>query len=60
MANKQGKMVSFLTQPSLELMWLTFVPVLAKSREAFEVSPVNSVYFLTSGIDQLPYENNLD
>lgn len=36
------------------------VPGLAKSREAFGVSPLYSVYFLTSGIDQLPYENNSD
>lgn len=34
--------------------------VLAKSRKAFEVSLLYSVYFLTSGIDQLPYENNFD
>ena len=36
------------------------IQVLAKSRKAFEVSFLYSVYYLTSSIDQLPYENNFD
>lgn len=59
MANKQGKMVKFSIASQLGAH-VANVPVLAKSREAFEVSPLYSVYFLTSGIDQLPYENNSD
>lgn len=59
MANKQGKMVSVLIAVQLGTH-VANIQVLAKSRKAFKDSSLYSVYFLTSGIDQLPHENNFD